>query len=229
MCGSSCCCCCPSGAPETPVTPPSGPRPTPPTHCKKFQVTIVSIDVSSIDDGFLGGTLETEFTFVVNGQVQKWKHTDLDEGVTPIGLSFFVDVPAETSTIVLQVAGIEDDPFFDDNIAGFTHTWGQSDGWGVGAQSGSASDSNITYRLNYQITCARETVAVVSRRALTQYGAARAKARKKARGLDEGMLLSWALDRMSRAGWQLESVSDKEVAFRGYGSLPRLLTEKYSK
>lgn len=211
------------------MQPPSGQQPTPPTHCKKFQVTFESIDVSSIDDGFLGGTLEVEFTFVVNGQVQKWTHAELDRGVTPIGLSFFVDVPAESSTIVLQVAGIEDDPFFDDDIAGFTRTWGHADGWGVGAQSGSASDSNITYRLNYQITCARETIAVVSRRALLQYAAARAKSRKKARGLDEGMLFSLALDRMARGGWRIESLNDKEVALRGYGNLPRLLTEKYSK
>ena len=43
--------------------------------------------------------------------------------MTDIGTTFFVDVPAPTSTINLSVAGIEKDPFFNDVIAGFArHT-----------------------------------------------------------------------------------------------------------
>jgi hypothetical protein len=95
-----------------------------------------SIDVSAIDDGFLGGDLEVTFTFVVNGVAQTWTNNALGTGVTPIGITFFVPVPVPSSTITFEVSGVEDDIFFDDPLAGFPRTFGQPENWGVGFQSG---------------------------------------------------------------------------------------------
>ena len=163
---------------------------------------------------------------MVNGQSKKYDNNDLDVGVTNIGTTFIVDVPADTSTITFQVSGIEHDPFFDDTIAGFTQVWGQAQNWGVGAQQGSASDFNITYVLNYQITCAQNTSVVVSREALLRYG--QEKARIK-RGTDPAqhtpdVLVNWAIDRIRREDWHLTSVAGEQFVFNGYGNfLPLLL------
>ena len=153
----------------------------PPPRCTRFRLTVDSIDVSAIDDGFLGGNLEAVFTFVVNGQAKTYNNQDLGVGVTPIGISFFVDVPAESSTISFTVSGIEQDPFFDDTIAGFTQVFGQPENWGQGFQTGSASDSNIIYTLNYTITCARDVDVAISRAALLGYAREKAEMQKGGR------------------------------------------------
>jgi hypothetical protein len=224
---SNCCCCQPS-APPCPPCPPGG-DPGGTQRCARFQVTITSIDVSAIDDGFLGGTLETTWTFVVNGQVQTYVNNDLDVGVTPIGITFFVDVPTDTSVITLAVSGIEDDPVFDDTLPGFTHVWGQAQNWGQGFQSGSASDSNITYRLNYQITCATQVTVSISRELLIAYAQERARTRKKAQPSSASTLLSWSLDRVRRADWELVQATDLQYVFKGHGKFPVLLERKFGK
>lgn len=223
---NGCCCCC---QPTAPPTQPPGPDPTQPPRCTRYQVTVTSIDVAAIDDGFLGGDLEATFTFVVNGQVQTYINNDLDVGTTPIGLTFFVDVPADTSTIVLGVSGVEDDLVFDDPLPGFTHLWGQAQNWGVGFQSGSASDSNITYTLNYQITCARQVTVSIAREVLMAYAQERAKTRKKTQPAGPSTLLSWSLDRVRRANWELVSATDQQYVFKGYGKFPGLLERKFAK
>jgi hypothetical protein len=222
---SSCCCCCPTREPPPPDgVPPDGVPPP----CTRFRLTIVSIDVSQIDDGFLGGNLEVEFTFVVNGQAQTYVNEDLGVGVTNIGLTFFVDVPAPTSTITLAVAGIEKDPFFNDVIAGFSRTFGQADNFGVGFQTGSASDSNITYTLNYSITCARDVTVNVTRDALRAYGQQRAETRKGAEAVGPQILESWALDRFRRDGWNVVQSTDEGYTLQGSGPpLPRLLEQGF--
>jgi hypothetical protein len=212
--GSSCCCC-------QAQQPPDGGGEPPPARCTRYRVTIESIDVSMIDDGFLGGTLETTWTIVVNGDVQTYTNNNLDVGVTPIGLTFFADVPADTSTITIQVSGIEDDPFFDDTLPGFTNVWGQAQNWGAGSQSDGGNDSNITYRLNYTIACAQRTTVSVSRQALQAYGEAKGKQRKGAKPGGPVIAESWALDRLRRTGnWQVVSATDNMVVVSGYGEMP---------
>lgn len=220
------CCCCPPSRPTEPQPPPG--QPEPPARCTRYVVTIQSIDVTAIDDGFLGGTLEATFTFTVNGQVQTWVNNNLDVGVSPIGLTFFVDVPADTSTITVDVSGIEDDPFFDDSLPGFTHVWTQAQNWGVGAQTGAGSDSNITYSLNYTVACAQRTTIAVSRAALAAYGEDRMRTRKGAQTVTPTILESWALDRLRRAaGWEVVSSTEDRVVLAGYGRLPAQLEKKY--
>lgn len=185
-----------------------------------------SIDISAIDDGFLGGNLEVVLTFLVNGQTQTFTNNDLGTGVTPIGLTFFVPVPTDQSTIAFTVSGVEQDPFFDDPIAGFTRVFGQPENWGQGFQTGSASDSNITYTLNYTITCATDNVVSVSRQALLGY--AREKAEQ--RGVDfpgESIALSWSLDRLRRAYWTVVSATDQQFVLRGPGNLPLLVERRH--
>jgi hypothetical protein len=226
MCSCCCACAC-EGKKDGDGRPPDGPPPPPPP-CTRYRLTIVSIDVSQIDDGFLGGNLEVEFTFTVNGQAQTYVNEDLGVGVTNIGVTFFVDVPAPTSTITLAVAGIEKDPFFDDVIAGFTATYGQPQNWGVGFQSGSASDSNITYTLNYSITCARDVTVNVTRDALRAYGQKRAETRKGAEAPGPQILESWALDRFAREGWHVVERTEDGYTLRGSGRpLPRLLEQTF--
>jgi hypothetical protein len=201
---------------------------TPPVRCTRYQVTFQSIDVTSIDDGFLGGSLEVTFTFSVNGQVQTWQNAALDVGVTPIGLTFFADVPTDTSTIVVDVTGVEDDPFFDDQLPGFNQVFSQGQNWGEGAQAGGGTDSNITYTLNYTIACARRTSIAVSRAALVAYGQDRVSTRKGAESASEAVLLSWALDRLRRSdGWEVVSATGEEYTLAGYGVLPARLEKKY--
>lgn len=221
---SDCCCCCPT---QPPPPPGGGGDPTQPPRCTRYQVTINSFSVTAIDDGFLGGDLETTWTFVVNGQVQTFIDNDMDVGITPVGITFFVDVPADTSTIVLQVTGVEDDTVFDDDLPGFTHVWGQAQNWGVGFQAGAASDSNITYSLNYQITCASQSAVSLSRSALLAYAADKAKKRKKARKVTAATLASWGLERLRRGGWDLVQATDHAYLLKGYGTLPRLIEDKY--
>jgi hypothetical protein len=221
---SNCCSCCPS-TPTQPPPPP--PDPTTPPRCTRFQVTFSSIDVSAIDDGFLGGSLETTWTFVVNGQVQILQIDPLDVGVRTLGVTFFVDVPTDSSSIVIQVSGVEDDPVFDDQLPGFTHVWGLAQNFGQGAQFGSASDSNITYRMNYLITCAQEVTVSIGRQTLSAYAQERAKTRKGVKDPTPATLLSWSLDRLRRGNWDLVLATDREFVFKGYGTLPRLLEQKY--
>lgn len=220
------CCCCPPAA-ETP--PGDGPDdPTQEPRCTRFQVTIVSIDVSATDDGFLGGDLEATFTFVVNGQVQTYVNEDLDVGVHPIGRTFFVDVPADTSVIALAVSGVEDDLVIDDILPGFTRVFGQAENWGVGFQTGSGSNGHITYTLNYQITCARPATVAISRDVLLAYGQETAEKRKRTE-LTTSTVLSWSLDRLGRADWELIQATDQQYVLRGYGTLPVLLERKYGR
>jgi hypothetical protein len=216
------CCCCPS----TEQPPPDDGDP-PSSRCDLYQLTIVSMNVSEIDDGFLGGDLEATFTFTVNGESRVFENEDLGVGIHSIGITFLVPVPAESSTITLNVSGVEDDEIFDDTLAGFTQVWGQAQNWGVGAQSGSASDSNITYTLSYTITCARQRVAaVVSRAALLAYGQAKAK-RREARDVSETTLIGWSIDRLRRGGFELVQASDREYHFRGVGNFANLVEKQF--
>lgn len=221
MC-QTCCCPQPCGGDK----PGGGDDGNPPPRCNRYRLTVDSIDVSAIDDGFLGGNLEVVFTFVVNGQAKTYTNNDLGVGVTPIGTTFFVDVPTDTSTISFTVSGIEDDPFFDDPIAGFTRVFGQPDNWGQGFQSGSASDSNITYTLNYTITCARDAAVSVSRAALVGY--ARLKAEQRRVDVPtEHIAIAWALDRLRRDGWDVISATDAQYVLRGPGTLPLLAERRF--
>lgn len=224
---SNCCCCC-CRTPEPPPPPPPDGGPQPPERCTRYRVTIVSMNVTAVDDGFLGGDLEATFTFVVNGQARTWVNEDLGTGVHNIGITFFVDVPSDTSTITLEVSGVEDDPVFDDPLAGFTHVWGQAQNWGVGAQSGAASDSNITYTLNYEIVCAQPTTVAIRRDVLMAYAKERVETRSKAQAPGASTLLSWSLDRFRRAGWELVQATEQQYVFKGYGTFPVLLERKYA-
>lgn len=222
---SNCCCCCQPT--PTPPEPPPGDDPTQPPRCTRFQVTFTSIEVSAIDDGFLGGSLETTWTFVVNGQVQILEIDPLDVGVRTLGITFFVDVPTDSSSIVVGVSGVEDDLVFDDDLPGFTHVWGLAQNFGQGAQFGSASDSNITYRMNYLITCARQVTVSISREVLMAYAQERARTRKNAQPSSTSTLLSWSLDRVRRAGWELVQATDQQYVFKGYGKFPVLIERKF--
>jgi hypothetical protein len=219
MCDHACSCCCPT-------TPPGGGGDdgTPPQPCRRYRLTIDSINVTAIDDGFLGGNLEVTFTFTVNGQAQSYVNNDLGTGTTSIGMTFFVDVPTDTSTIALSVSGIEHDPFFDDPLAGFTAVFGQAQNWGLGFQTGSASDSNITYTLNYTITCARSRDVTVSRETLVAYG--RAKAAQRGVEASDNALASWALSRFGRDTWEVVQASGDQFVLRGYGALPILVEQR---
>jgi hypothetical protein len=222
---SDCCC---GGHQGVQPPPPKGP--SLPSRCTRYKVTIASIEVLKADDGLFDSALEVTFTFVVNGEVQTWVSPGegLSVGFKPIGLDFFVDVPADTSTIVVQGSGVEDDDFFDDPIIGFTHTWSQSDNWGVGAQSETASDSNITYRLNYSIGCEVETAAAISQGALVAYGRAKMKKRKVTQTLGDSVLLSLGLDRVRKAGWSLVQATDRHFVFKGCGNFPARFERKFS-
>ncbi len=210
---------------ETAPEPPAG-EPEPPRRCTKYRLTVESMEVSQIDDGFLGGALETTWTFTVNGQVQTYVNDSLEVGTHSIGKTFFVDVPAETSTIKLVVSGVEDDPVFDDPLPGFTHVWGEPDNWGAGAQSGSGNDSNITYTLNYSISCAEDRATfALSRDVLMEYGEAKAEQRGVKTGRET--MLSWAISRVERDGWELVDSTDDRYVFRGNGTLPRKLAEQF--
>lgn len=195
-----------------------------------YQVTILSISVSATDDGWLGGDLEATFAFVVNGQVQFYGNRDLDTGVHTIGLAFLADVPSEQSQIIVTVSGVEDDPVWDDTLPGFTRVWGQSENWGVGFQTGSASDSNITYTLNYQINeVVEEMPLIISEQVLVDYALERAKTRKNAQVPSTKTLISWSLDRLRRAGWRFVQEADKQYIFKGYGTFPALLERRYAR
>jgi hypothetical protein len=251
MCDCACNCCCPTAPPDGD----EGGGGTTPPRCTRYRLTIDSINVTSIDDGFLGGNLEVTFTFTVkgsphdnldvpgsvrpgqrystwlssqagtpNGQAQNYVNNDLGTGITTIGMTFFVDVPTDTSTIALSVSGVEHDPFFDDPLAGFTAVWGQAQNWGLGFQTGSASDSNITYTLNYTITCARSRDVTISRDTLIAYG--RAKAAQRRVEASDTALASWALSRFGRDTWEVVQASGDQFVLRGYGALPILVEQR---
>jgi hypothetical protein len=190
-------------------------------------VTFTSIEVSDISDGFLGGSLETTWTFVVNGQVQILTINPLDVGVRTLGITFFADVPTDSSAIVIQVSGTEDDLIFDDDLPGFTHVWGLAQSFGQGSQSGPGSNSSITYRMNYTITCAEQVTVAIARETLLAYAQDKAKTRKGIKEPTPAALLSWSLDRLRRGNWELAQATDREFVFKGYGTLPRLLEQKY--
>src|SRR6266699_5016334 len=218
----SCCCCCD----KTEGTPP--PATQPPERCSKYQVTINRIEVTQVDDGFLGGDLEVTYTFVVNGQARTWDDPDLGVGITNIGITFFVDVPADTSTITLEVSGIEHDPVFDDTLPGFTEVWGQAQDWGLGSHQRGASDSNITYTLNYTIVCAQKTRLVISGDALIAMGHERARSRKKISEIPGAPILrASSLERLRRAGWNLVQAADGLFVLEGFGNRPMLIERKY--
>jgi hypothetical protein len=221
MCDCACSCCCPTTPPGDGGGGDGGGQPP---RCTRYRLTIDSINVTAIDDGFLGGNLEVTFTFTVNGQAQNYVNNDLGTGITAIGMTFFVDVPTDTSTIALSVSGIEHDPFFDDPLAGFTAVWGQAQNWGLGFQTGSASDSNITYTLNYTITCARSRDVTISRDTLVAYG--RAKAALRHVEASDTALASWALSRFGRDTWEVIQASEDQFVLRGYGALPILVEQR---
>jgi serine/threonine protein kinase len=140
-----------SASPTVVVTP----VPKPKAHCTRYQLSILAMNVSAVSDGLgFGGTLETTWTFSVNGQTQIYNKDGLGVGVTNIGLKFLVDVPTDASTITFSDSGKEHDTFSDDDLPGFTQVWGATQNWGLGSQSVSGTNSSITYSLNYQIACA---------------------------------------------------------------------------
>jgi hypothetical protein len=111
-------------------------------------------------------------------------------------------------------------------MAGFTRVFGQPENWGQGFQTGSASDSNITYTLNYTITCANDNRVLISRQALIGY----ARDKVEQRHVEfpgESIALSWSLDRLRRDGWSVVGVTDQEFILSGPGTLPLLVERKH--
>lgn len=224
---SNCCCCCPPSDPATPEPDPGNPDPTQPI-CSRFQVTFTSISVSDVDDGFLGGDLETTWTFVVNGQVQTLTLDPLGTGVTTLGQTFFVEAPAETGSIVISVSGIEDDLVFDDDLPGFTHTWGAAQNFGQGARQGSGSNGSITYQMNYTISCVQRTTSVVSRATLLAFAGKSRKA--KGKRASEESLLSFALRRLRGKGFEvINTTSAGDFILEGTGNAPTLIQRQLAK
>jgi hypothetical protein len=165
----------------------------------------------------------------VNGQAQTYVNNNLDVGVTNVGLTFFVDVPTDTSTITFSGSGVEHDLIFDDDLPGFTQVWGQAQNWGLGFQSISGSNDSITYTLNYQITCAQKTTVSISRELLLAYGEERARTRKNARPASASTLLSWSLSRLARGNMELIAVAEGQYIFQGYGILPSLIERRFAR
>ncbi len=223
MCNN--CCCCSS----IPPTPP-GNGPEKPSLCTHFQVTFNSIEVSDIDDGIFGFVLDTEWTFVVNGQVRTRTIDPLDVGTHTIGVSFIVDVPTASSLIDIRVSGVENDFGFDDPLPEFTKTWDSAHDFGQGAQSQSGRNSSITYRMNYTISCAQPVTVAIARETLLAYAQERLEIRKSNKTLTlptPPMLLSRSLERLRRDNWDLIHVTEREYIFKGYGNLPQLLEQRY--
>ncbi len=214
---SNCCCPCPSTGGSEPTPDPANPDPTEPP-CSRFQVTFTSISVSNVDDGFLGGDLETTWTFVVNGQVRTVSIDPLGTGVTTLGTSFFVEAPAQTGSIVISVSGVETDTFFDDDLPGFTHTWGSAQNFGQGARQGSGSNDHITYQMNYTIACAGPSIGVMSRANLVRMAQASRKVRD--RQVPDDVLLSFALGRLRAKGFAVVgTTAEGEFMLEGPGNL----------
>ena len=94
-------------------------------------------------------------------------------------------------------------------------------------QTGSASDSNITYTLNYTITCARNADVAVSRAALLGYARAKAEQRR-VEVPTEHIAIAWALDRFRREGWQVVAATDAQYVLRGPGTLPLLAERRFA-
>ena len=221
---SRCCCCCPPSGPSSPEPDPTNPDPTRPV-CSRFQVTFTSISVSSVDDGFLGGDLETRWTFVVNGQVQNLSLDPLGTGVTSLGQTFFVEAPAETGSIVISVSGIEEDLFFDDDLPGFTHIWGAAQNFGQGARQGSGSNEHITYQMNYTISCVQRTTTVVSRATVLAFAGQSRKAR--GRSASEEILLSFGLRKLRGKGFEVISTTPAgDFILEGAGNIPTLIRRR---
>jgi hypothetical protein len=225
MCGNNGCgCCCgPAGTPDPGG---DGGGTDGPPRCRRYRLTIDSINVTAIDDGTLGGDLEVDFTFTVNGNAQHYQNPDLDVGTTNIGITFFVDVPAASSTINLTVTGIEIDPAVNDNLAGFTAVYGSAQNWGLGFQTGAASDTNITYTLNYTITCAEARDVPIPRRVLVAYGRAKVEQRR-AENVSDIDLEAWALARLGRDSWEIVHATEDRYIMRGYGDLPHRLIQRF--
>ena len=221
-------CCCPS--PTQPNPPPD--IETPPTveRCDRYRVTIVSMDVTFADDGLGDHTLEASFAILVNGQLRNFKK-DLSVGIHSIGFTYFVDVPADTSVINLTISGTDDDPLFDDSLPGFTRVLGQSENWGLGFQQESASNEEMAYALNYQITCAQRGTSVVSRAALLAYAQEKLKSKKRQMNeeLSNTTLLTWGLNRLRRGGFDVLQTTDEHIVISGSGTLPGLVEQKYGK
>lgn len=224
MSNSCCCCCCKPEKPDDndgPCVPP----------CTKYKVTIVSMVVTDVGHGLLEGKhLESIWTFVVNGVAQTWVNKNLGVGTHNPGNTFYVDVPACDSTITLVVSGIDEDPWPwpDDPLPGFTAVYGQAENWGVGSQSGGGSDANITYTLNYNIICAEPATISLDRDLLMAYARDKAETRK-AEVPGPSILISWALNRFRRAGWEVAHVTEEHFVLEGHGHFPRDLEEKYGR
>lgn len=72
---------------------------------------------------------------------------------------------------------------------------GSAQNFGQGAQFASASNVEITYRMNYMITCATPVTVTIARETLLAYAQDRAKTGKGVKALTLGTLLSWSLGR----------------------------------
>lgn len=221
---NSCCCCCPPSEPSTPDPDPNNPDPTQPV-CSRFQVTFTSISVSNVDDGFLGGDLETMWTFVVNGQVQNLTLDPLGTGVRTLGQTFFIEAPAETGSIVISVSGIEEDTIFNDDLPGFTQIWGAAQNFGLGARQGSGSNEHITYQMNYTISCAEMIPVVVSRATLLAF--ARQSRKAQGKSASEEILLSFGLRKLREKGFELiNTTSAGDFILEGAGNLLALIQRR---
>lgn len=191
-----------------------------------YQVNIVSMNVTSVDDGLTGGDhLEATFTFTVNGRVQLFKK-DIGTGVHDIGFAFIVDVPLPQSQIRVSASGVEDDTIADDTLPGFTQIWGENLNWGEGSHTVSKSDGDISYALTYEIILTSESVSLVSSQSLLAYAASVAKLRGKRRPSDR-QALAWSINRVARSGWKLVQMRDEEVVFKGAGPFLGLIDEKF--
>lgn len=180
-----CCCCCGSGGGGGHAGVPGGfgglgTNPLAPRRCNKYQVTFVSIDVHKVSDGIFDNALEAEFTFSVNHESKTWKK-DLKKGKTDINQTIYANVPSEQSNLMIQVSGKEKDLIKDDNLAGFTKTYGQLENWGMGAQSESADNGSISYTLNYKIDCAAQRTAAVPANAMLSMAGKQEAQREEAR------------------------------------------------
>jgi hypothetical protein len=196
-------------------------------RCDRYNVTIQSMNVTRIDDGFLGGDLEALFTFTVNGQAQVYENRDLNVGFHSIGRAFTVEAPNDAAQIIIAATGVEDDPAFDDPLVGFTRIFGQAQDWGVGHHAENLSDGNITYTLNYQIDCISSTLFPLPREVLLALGREKAATKKAKPPLSDEVLLASSLNRLQKHGWKLIGTDAKEYVFEGTGALPMMILQHF--
>ena len=123
---------------------------------------------------------------------------------------------------MISVSGVEDDTFFDDDLPGFTHTWGGAQNFGLGARQGTGSNGSITYQMNYTISCAQRTTTVVSRATVLAFAGQSRKVRGKSTS-DEA-LLSFGLRKLRGKGLEVVSTTSAgEFILEGPGNIPTLI------